>query len=134
MQFAMGRVTLQTRVVAVILLVAVTLSLMAVSSGNESTVVTGDLKIENYSALEMELAGVIREVAVKLGMWSTANSATTYATRIINLIFSGSDVATAIGFVLGFLGAGIVVSVTSIAAFILKQIIKYYGKLYAITW
>lgn len=64
----------------------------------------------------------------------TWNESQTKASKIVNMVLTGSDIASAISIVLGFLSFGLLTAITWAARMTLKWYIKKQGKKKAVTW
>ena len=85
-------------------------------------------EVEGANA-EMQLARVINN-HTKYN-W---NQSQNYASRIVNMVMVGSDIAGAISIVLGFLSFGIITAITWAARMSLKWYIKRKGRREAVLW
>ncbi len=82
------------------------------------------------SSVEVNLARIINKYSKK----TTWNQAQTKASKIVNAVITGSDIASAISVVLGFLSFGVVTAITWAARMSLKWYIKKKGRRQAVLW
>lgn len=86
-----------------------------------------------FKGAEMQLAQVIYKYGKKSKKISW-NQSQTKAKQIVNLVITGSDIASAISIVLGFFSFGVVTAIAWAARMSLKWYIKKKGRQKAVTW
>lgn len=124
--------------IAVLLVFAMAFALLASSLSFSSQISSS--KATSTSAVSSEFKGAemkLAQVIYKYGKKSkkiTWNQSQTQASKIVNLVITGSDVAAAISIVLGFFSFGVVTAIAWAARMSLKWYIKKKGRQKAVTW
>ncbi|MDG5790189.1 uberolysin/carnocyclin family circular bacteriocin [Evansella sp. AB-P1] len=123
------------RVLSISFLCMMAFLLMASSvflpANNSSQSVTTNVAVAEYeaSSAELQLARVINNHTKY-----TWNQSQSYASRIVNMVMVGSDIAAAVSIVLGFLSFGVVTAITWAARMSLKWYINRKGRREAVLW
>ncbi|MEM5029854.1 uberolysin/carnocyclin family circular bacteriocin [Priestia sp. WB3] len=97
---------------------------------NQNEFSNSDIQTLEKSSVEVNLAKIINKYSKK----TTWNQAQKQASKIVNMVMTGSDVASAISIVLGAFSFGTVTAIAWAARMSLKWYIKRKGKKAAVTW
>lgn len=108
-------------------------SLSFSSKVNTSKATSTSVVSSEFKGAEMKLAQVIYKYGKK-SKKITWNQSQQKASKIVNLVITGSDIASAISIVLGFLSFGVVTAIAWAARMTLKWYIKKKGRQKAVTW
>lgn len=108
-------------------------SLSFSSKVNTSKSTSTSVVSSEFKGAEMKLAQVIYKYGKK-SKKITWNQSQQKASKIVNLVITGSDIASAISIVLGFLSFGVVTAIAWAARMTLKWYIKKKGRQKAVTW
>ncbi|MFD1706979.1 uberolysin/carnocyclin family circular bacteriocin [Siminovitchia sediminis] len=124
--------------IAILLVFAMAFSILASSLSfssqiSSSKATSSSVVSSEFKGAEMQLAQVIYKYGKK-NKKITWNESQKRASKIVNLVITGSDIASAISIVLGFLSFGIVTAIAWAARMTLKWYIKKKGRQKAVTW